>query len=63
MINKQELQKVSEALEIVLEEEGPYIMTTSDGLKTWDREVNREEMLQHHIEVAIQQINELMEGE
>ncbi len=62
-INPAALLNVAEVLESVLEEKGPYIMTTTNGLETWDHEINREEMLQHHIEAAIQEINNLLEDE
>ena len=57
------LKEAAEVIETVLEDKGPFVIESSTGLKTWKEEVTRERILEFHLEVVLQEITNIIEGE
>ncbi|MCM3637738.1 hypothetical protein M3152_08390 [Sporosarcina luteola] len=57
------IKEIADTLDAVLQQEAPHIMITSDGINEKKEEITREEMLVHHIEIAVQDLYEITEEE
>lgn len=56
-----QLKELVQVIDNVLEAEGPYIVMKSNGTDQWVESVSREEILEFYLEVAMQEITEIIE--